>query len=91
MIVFLAKDKPNSLELRLANRQEHLKHIEKIKESGIIHFAGPLLDEQENMCGSLIIFASDDLKTIKEIVSHDPYVKAGLFQSIEFLKVKKII
>jgi len=91
MIVFLAKDKPNSLELRLANQENHLKHIEKVKNTGIIHFAGPLLDEEGKMCGSLIIFASEDLQKIKDLVTQDPYVQAGLFASTEFLKVKKII
>ena len=42
-------DKPGSLELRLANRPDHLAYAQT---SGKVRLAGPFLDADEKPCGS---------------------------------------
>ena len=80
LFVIVAKDKPNSLALRSASRQAHLEYA---KTTGVVRLAGPLLNEKDEMIGSLLIIESASLDAAKAWQSNDPYVKAGLFQSAE--------
>ncbi len=83
-------DKPDSLELRMANREAHLEYMgsSPIK----IQSAGPLLDEQdESMCGSLLILEADNIDQVRELNRNDPYQKAGLFSSVVIRRFKKTV
>lgn len=82
-----AKDKPNSLELRKANREAHLAYV---KETGVAEMGGPLLDEDGNMCGSLAVLEFDTIEQAREWAKNDPYAKAGLFESVEISAWKKV-
>ena len=52
---------------------------------------GPLLSEKGDMIGSLIILDVVTLEDAHTWSSHDPYVKAGLFESVEFIHWNKVI
>lgn len=91
MVVFIGKDKPGSLEIRQARREKHVSMLNDLQNRGLIHFAGPLLDDQGEMNGSLIIFDTEDVEKVNSIMDQDPYVKAGLFASREAARVKKVI
>ncbi len=91
MVVFVGKDRPGSLEIRQAQREKHVSMLKDLQDRGLIHFAGPLLDEQGEMNGSLIIFDTEDVEKVNSIMDQDPYVKAGLFASRETLRVKKVM
>ncbi len=74
-------DKPNSLELRMANREAHLKHW---AESGTVKLGGPFTDDAgEKLEGSMLVIEVEDRATAEKLADTDPYVKAGLFQSRE--------
>ena len=87
-IVVISKDKPNSLELRLKNREKHLEHINNSPLK--IKLAGPLL-ENGAMIGSIQIFEEDDINKVENFLAQDPYKKADLFQSIEIIDMKIVI
>ena len=87
-VVLICRDKPGSLPVRIANRTAHLAHIET---SGIVEMAGPLLDEADQMCGSLIILQVADLQAAKDWAAADPYGLAGLFESVTIKAWKKVI
>ncbi|MFN2268701.1 MAG: YciI family protein [Desulfonatronovibrio sp.] len=91
MIVFIGKDKPESEKIRTANREEHVAIMKELHQKGLIHFAGPFINDQGQMSGSLIIFSTDDEKMVQEIMANDPYVKAKLFAEREISKVKKVL
>lgn len=80
--VLIALDKPGALALRLATREAHLAHAAS-SEAVRIRLAGPFLDAQGEMIGSLLIIEADDLAAAQAFSAADPYVKAGLFQSLE--------
>ncbi|MEM0922194.1 MAG: YciI family protein [Pseudomonadota bacterium] len=82
-------DKPGALQTRLDNREAHLAHIEAA--SGAIVQAGPLLDGQEKMCGSLLIMEAEDVSTVEAWADADPYAKAGLFESAQIRPWKRVI
>lgn len=91
MLEFLviAKDKPNSLELRKAKRAEHLQFL---KSSGTceVKLAGPLL-EKEQMVGTVLIIVAESLKALQGFLHEDPYQKAGLFASVLIQEMQVLI
>ncbi|XWO14088.1 YciI family protein [Candidatus Hepatincola sp. Pdp] len=90
MLEFLviAKDKPNSLVLREAKREEHLQFLNSAKLK--IKLAGPLL-EKDNMVGTVLVVVAESLKVLQEFLQEDPYQKAGLFASVTIQEMKVVI
>ncbi len=84
----ICQDKPGALEIRIATREAHLGYI---KTTGVVSQAGPFLDGQGNMCGSLVVLNVDDIAAAKEWAENDPYAKAGLFESVEIRPWKRVI
>ncbi|MDP5087043.1 MAG: YciI family protein [Yoonia sp.] len=84
----IAKDKPGALQTRMDNREAHLAYV---AETGVVEMAGPILDENEQMCGSLIILEVADLAAAQDWANNDPYAKAGLFGDVTLRAWKKVI
>jgi uncharacterized protein YciI len=77
----IGTDKPDSLPLRLANRDAHLKHW---SDAGCVKIGGPFSnDEGTVMNGSMLIIDVADRAAAEKLVANDPYKIAGLFQSVE--------
>lgn len=76
-------DKPNSLPLRMANRPAHLAYAHDEKNPAKVKLGGPYLDDTGEMAGSLIILEAPNKATAVRFTENDPYVKAGLFSSID--------
>ena len=81
-------DRPGALALRRANREAHLAHI--AGAGGAILQAGPFLDGNGEMCGSLLIYEGDEAGA-RAWAAADPYAVAGLFRSVEIRPWKKVI
>ena len=88
LIALIAKDKPGALEVRKANRENHIAYL---KETGVVAQAGPLLNGDEQMCGSLIVLEMADMAAAEDWAANDPYAKAGLFASVELIHWNKVI
>ncbi len=74
-------DKPNGLELRMANREAHLKHW---ADTGAVKLGGPFTsDDGERLEGSMLVIDVADRETAQKLADEDPYVKAGVFGSRE--------
>lgn len=84
----ICKDRPGALQTRLDTRAAHLAYIE---ETGIVRLAGPLLDGSGDMAGSLVVVEAPDLASAKAWSAGDPYLAAGLFDSVEVAEWKKVI
>lgn len=87
-VALIARDKPGALDIRKANRADHLAYIEA---TGIVAQAGPLLDDAGEMCGSLVILEVADMAAAEGWAANDPYAKAGLFSGVELIEWKKVI
>ena len=87
-IALIAKDKTGALQLRKDNRSAHLAYVES---TGVVHMAGPLLDDAEQMIGSLVILDVADMAAAQDWADNDPYAKAGLFESVELIPWKRVI
>lgn len=83
-------DKPDSLALRMATRPAHVEYVKSRIEHVII--AGALLaDDGETMIGSGYVLDFPDRAAIDDFYREDPYVKAGLYQSIVIKPYKKAL
>ena len=89
LYVLVCNDKPNSLDLRLANREAHLAYARGFADR--LKVAGPLLDEAGNMAGSLLILEAESLEDARAFNLDDPYQKAGLFASVQVTAFKATI
>ena len=89
LIALIARDKPGALETRLANREAHLAYAASAQIT--LKFGGPLLDDNGDMCGSLLIMDVPSMDDARAFAENDPYAKAGLFQSVELLEWKQTI
>jgi uncharacterized protein YciI len=87
-VALICTDRPGALQTRLDNRAAHRALIEA---SGVVEMAGPLLNAEGQMAGSLVILLVDDLVTAKNWAAADPYAKAGLFSAVEIIEWKKVI
>lgn len=88
LIALIARDKSGALETRKANRDAHLAYIDA---TGVVNQAGPLLDDADQMIGSLIILDVADMSAAQSWADSDPYAKAGLFESVELIPWKRVI
>lgn len=83
-----AKDVPNSLDKRKAARPAHLERAQVLIDEGRLLLAGPLpaVDSPDpgeaGMTGSLIVAEFGSLKAAKAWVDDDPYVRAGVYDSV---------
>ena len=76
-------DKPNSLALRMANREAHLAYAHADDKPAKVKLGGPYLDEKGDMAGSLLIVEAPTHADAIAFTENDPYVRAGLFSSID--------
>lgn len=74
-------DKPDALDLRMANREAHLNYW---GEKGIVKLGGPFTnDEGDRLEGSMLVIDVEDRAAAQKLADEDPYVIAGLFASRE--------
>ena len=81
-------DKPSCADLRAATRAQHLKHVETMDARLLV--AGPLLDDDGQPIGSLLIIDFDDRRSAVRFAADDPYACAGLFASVAVTAWKKV-
>ncbi len=88
LFALIATDKPDALQTRMDNREAHLAYV---AETGVVEMAGPMLDENGQMCGSMIILDVQDLAAAQVWAKNDPYAKAGLFSEVTLRAWKRVI
>jgi hypothetical protein len=90
LFVYRGHDSARGLELRKRHREKHLAHISSLDEAGRIRFAGPLIDAEQNPCGSLVVLEAESLAAAREIAENDPYLLEGIFESVEVFETKAV-
>ena len=74
-------DKPGALQLRMATREAHLAYARE--NADIIKLAGAMLDEADQMAGSMFVLDCADRAEAEAFTANDPYQKAGVFERVE--------
>jgi len=88
LVCLMARDKVGALSVRVENRPAHVDYL---KSTGCVQLAGPLVDAEGNMCGSMIVLDVPDMAAAQDWAANDPYAKAGLFASVTLDEWKKVI
>ncbi|MDE9450107.1 YciI family protein [Aliiroseovarius sp. Z3] len=88
LTALICTDKPGAIDIRKANRDAHLAYI---KDTGVVAQAGPFLDADGVMCGSLVILDVADRDAAQAWADGDPYAKAGLFSNVRIEQWNKVV
>lgn len=88
LVALMARDKPGALAVRQENRAAHLDYL---KSTDLVAQAGPLLDGEGQMAGSLIILDVPDMQAARDWADADPYARAGLFESVTLTHWNRVI
>lgn len=83
----ICTDKAGHLPVRLATRDAHVAYL----KSTPVAQAGPFLDAEGNMAGSLVILDVADRAAAADWAANDPYALAGLFDAVRIEEWKKVI
>jgi uncharacterized protein YciI len=89
LFALICTDKPDSLELRLSVRPDHVKHLESLGPR--LKLAGPFTTDEGAPNGSLVVIEAADRASAQVMAENDPYAKAGLFASVEIKPWKWLI
>jgi len=84
-----AMDRPDSHEVRQGNRAAHLAFLEKAGDKVLL--AGPLLTEEGDMAGSLLIVDFESIGIVRRWLADDPYTRADLFATVSITAFKPVI
>jgi uncharacterized protein len=87
-VVLLCTDKPGALQVRLDTRAAHLAYI---AETGIVDLAGPFLNDDGAMTGSMIVLNVDSMQQARDWAADDPYALAGLFAQVTLTEWKRAV
>lgn len=92
----ISEDVPDSLPLRLQNRDAHIARLNELAGQGRLVLAGPhpAADTEDfkasGVSGSLVVAEFDSLADAQRWADADPYVSGGVYASVQvkpFLKV----
>ncbi|MFO6465909.1 YciI family protein [Jannaschia sp. KMU-145] len=84
----ICTDKPGHLALRQENREAHLAHL---RADPHVRQAGPFVNATGEMCGSLIIFETEDRAHVEAFAAADPYATAGLFEDVRIEAWNRVV
>jgi hypothetical protein len=97
LYAIISEDVENSLEKRMGARPAHVERLNQLKDEGRLILAGPhpAIDSNEpgeaGFSGSLIVAEFDDLSAAQSWADSDPYVAAGVYQSVIVKTFKKVL
>lgn len=97
LYAIISQDVDNSLEKRLSVRPAHVERLQELKEQGRLILAGPhpAIDNNDpgpaGFTGSLIVAEFESLKTAQTWADEDPYIKAGVYDSVIVKPFKKVL
>ncbi len=93
----ITQDVDQSLPLRMTARPAHLARLEALKQEGRLLLAGPhpAIDSNDpgesGFTGSLVIAEFESLQAAELWAQADPYVEAGVYQSVTVKPFKKVL
>ena len=97
LYAIISQDVENSLDKRASARPEHIERLHSLKEQGRLILAGPnpAIDNNEpgpaGFTGSLIVAEFTSLKEAQSWADDDPYIKAGVYDSVIVKPFKKVL
>ncbi len=90
LFVLVGRDGPDSGARRLRHRDAHLRNLKPLADAGRVVYAGPLLDDAGEPCGSVIVFEADSLQRARHFAASDPYVVEGVFAQWDVFGTRRV-
>ncbi len=96
LYAIISQDVENSLPKRKSARPAHLARLEELQNQGRLILAGPhpAIDSNDpgeaGFTGSLVVAEFNDLQAAQDWADADPYVAAGVYQSVIVKPFKKV-
>ncbi len=93
----VATDKAGTLAQRKEARPAHLARLTELQAAGRLLLAGPFpaIDAEDpgpaGFTGSLIVAAFDDLEAAQSWAKGDPYLEAGVYESVSVKPFRKVL
>ena len=93
----IGTDTEGSLDKRLATREAHLARLQQLQQEGRLLMAGPFpaVDSPDpgpaGFTGSLIVAEFDSLQDAQAWAEADPYVAAGVYQTVSVKPFRKVL
>lgn len=72
-----------AIERRMTVRQAHLELGDKMEKSGNRWYGAVLLDDNQNMIGSMAVLDFPSEKELQEWLDKEPYVTGDVWKSVE--------
>jgi len=92
----ISQDVENSLAGRQAARPAHLERLQTLRNEGRLVLAGPhpAIDSNDpgdaGFSGSLVVAEFDSLTSAQNWADADPYLEAGVYQSVTVKPFKQV-
>ena len=82
LIAYDGKDE-GAPDRRMKSRPEHFEKIAQLKRAGKFIFGGAILDDEEKMIGSMILYETADREELDKILKDEPYIYNKVWDKIE--------
>ena len=93
----IAQDVADSLEKRMSARPAHVERLNALKDQGRLVLAGPhpAIDSPDpgsaGFSGSLIVAEFESLEAAQAWADVDPYINAGVYESVVVKPFNKVL
>ena len=74
---------PGAFERRMKVRPDHLEKITVLKKRGEFLLGGAILDDNEKMIGSMIVYEFPDRAALDRSLENEPYIVNTVWKKIE--------
>lgn len=83
--VIIARDGSDAeaLPRRMEARPAHLEGVKELKANDNYHIGGAILNDDGNMCGSVMILQFETDEQFQAWYNNEPYIQSGVWESIE--------
>ena len=75
---------------RLSVREPHLENVKAMKETGTFIHGGAILDDRDQMIGSVLFVEFDSREALDEWLKTDPYVTGGVWIAIDVKPIRLV-
>ena len=91
LFVMIGTDGPDGPARRDQNREQHVALWEDMDTQGRITLAGPVRNAtNDTSLGAVIVFEAGSLEEARSLVSRDPYVTGGVYESMMVAPFKHV-
>jgi len=77
-----------AINRRMAARENHLKNVSKLKETGNFIWGGAILSETGSMIGSVIVYEFSSREELDLMLESEPYILEGVWDKVKIENFK---